>query len=400
MTTLAVFLWLTATVGHFLLTSRFVRRVLPSDASFDETAFATVLGGVGTLSVVFHVLAASTGLNLTSGLVTLLCLHVLIWTLTPSAVPDVRSAARSSRSLAVAETLAAAALAGILFTWIDIASQSSAVVGTDAAHYHVPVAVNLARGANLFGLPATAHFYPMASSLLEAWFMLPVTGPLIVDLAMCLPFLLLAASMNWIFRLTTGESGLGWATWVVVAVFSAPLFRLSSLVSADLWFASAFVALIAVLTSVWARRTWRVSDVALSGLALGLLTGTKTTGSAAAALLLGTYLVVVIIRTVVFRDRRRLWPSPRFASALVGTTLMVAAGGIWLVRNWQQFGSPIAPWGLTIFGVSVFSGDSPQPTTYLSVLGDLQTDPTYDLAKRLSRFVRIWIGEWSFRRFG
>ena len=395
MTILAVWFWLIVTGAHFLLTSRFARRALPADASFDEIAFAVVLGGIGTLSFVLHVVATTTGLTLAAGLVALGISHGLLWALTPAAQVQAAPQPRPTGVVRAAEALAATVIAGVLLTWVDVASQSSAVSGTDAAHYHVPVALNLALGAKLFDLPATPHLYPMAGSLLDAWFLVPVGGPLIVDLAMCLPFLLLTVSMNWIFRLTTGQSGLAWSSWVVLLLFATPLFRSSSLVSADLWFASAFVALSAAIVSAWARRRWRPGDVALASLALGLLLGSKTTGAAAAALVVAACVLAELGRLALGgRDRRSLWPSRWWLTLLAAFTLILGAGGIWLLRNWVRFGSPIAPTGLTVFGLTVFEGDPFQPTSYLSVLGDLQKDASYDLVSRTVRFIRLWLGGW------
>lgn len=397
---LTVFLWLTATAGHFLLTARFLRRTLPPDATLDEQAFATVLAGLGTLSVVLHLLAATTGLGLTSSLSVLVVAHGALWAVTRRAPIDSPVAGLSPGYRGIGEILAVVILTTFMLTWVDIASQSSAVVGTDAAHYHVPVAANLALGASLFDLPATPHLYPMAGSLLDAWFILPLGDPLIVDLAMCLPFLLLTVSINWIFRLSTGQSGLAWSSWVCVALFSTPLFRSSSRVSADLWFAAAFVAAAAVLLSMWARRTSWPTGMLLGGLAFGLLVGTKTTGTAAAALLLALYVLFELGRWLAVREAPPFGSWRGLTSVGGAAVLMLGAGGIWLVRNWYLFGSPIAPTGLTIAGVSIFSGEAFQPTTYLSVLGDLEKDATYDLPRRASRFIRIWIGEWFVPALG
>lgn len=387
-----LFVWLTATVGHFLLTARCVRRLGCCD-SFDELAFATVVGGIGTLSALLHIVSIASGLTLTSALAVLVSWHAVLWIATRSTSAVAKPVEYARGFQGVAEILALTAVASILFTWVDIASQSSAVVGSDAAHYHVPVAANLALGGSPFDLPATPHPYPMAGSLVAAWFILPLGDPLIVDLAMCLPFLLLFASTNWIFRLTTGQSGLAWSSWLCFALFSTPLFRLSSLVSADLWFASTFVAVTAVLLSLWARRTSPLVAV-LGSLALGLLLGTKTTGAAAAVLLLGLFLACELVRQLVFRRGRPSWPSGAWWAIPAAAALVLAAGGIWLVRNWYRFGSPVAPAGLTIFGISIFSGEPFEPSTYLSVFGDLKSNPAYSLAARSARYARMWLGGW------
>ena len=55
------------------------------------------------------------------------------------------------------------------------------------------------------------------------------------------------------FRSTTGLSGIAWASWLTLALFSTPMFRLTSLGSADLWFAAGFVSLVAAILLAWSR---------------------------------------------------------------------------------------------------------------------------------------------------
>ena len=391
--TLAVFVWLTATLAHFLLSARFQRRSLQPLACFDDQAFATLVVGIGSLSVILHLVAMTAGLSLIAGLVALIVWHVGLWRISRS-LPPTATAVDGGGVRSVAEWLALAIVTGILFTWVDVASESSAVTGTDAAHYHVPVAINLSLGSSLFDLPATPHPYPMAANLLHAWFILPLRDPVLVDLAMCLPFALLLAALNWMFRLCTGQSGLAWMTWIGLLLFSAPLVRSSSEPSADLWFASAFVALAAVLLAMWTRQASALRVMVLGSLSLGLLAGSKTMGSLAAVLLVVIYGLSEIGRLIVVRHRPRWSLSRALTTGAIAVILILGAGGIWLVRNWDLYGSPVAPVGLKIFGLEIFAGEAVEPTTHLSVFGDLQKDPSYDLVARTVHYMRALIGGW------
>jgi hypothetical protein len=182
MTLIAIWIWLASLGLHACTIWRFVRRRLV-DASHDERLFASVVAGIGTLSAVLHVLALTAGLTLTRGVIGLAVLDAAIW-LSMRHVADRTTPRRTATAVAIAEFAAAIALMAIVLAWIDHASMSALVDGTDAAHYHVPVAVNLARGARLFDLPATPHTYPMTGSMLDAWFILPLGSPLLVDAAM------------------------------------------------------------------------------------------------------------------------------------------------------------------------------------------------------------------------
>jgi hypothetical protein len=395
MALIGIWTWLAGLGLHGCTIWRLVRRGLPG-ASTDERLFAGIVAGIGTLSAVLHVLALTAGLTLTRSVIGLAALDIAIWLSMRRAAGQTtprQPPATISTTVAIAEIAAAIALVAIVLAWIDHASTSALVDGTDAAHYHVPVAVNLALGTRLFDLPATPHTYPMAGSMLDAWFILPLGSPLLVDLTMALPFLLLVASLLWIFRLVTGESGLAWATWPALALFGTPLFRMSSLVSADLWFAGGFVAIVAIALAVSAHRIVRRRDVLLGSLALGLLLGSKTSGAAAAVLIALVWVLAEGARWIVTREPID-WPSPRAGLAVIAAVALLASGGIWMIRDWILFGSPIAPQGLQIFGITIFTGDALGPTTYLSVFGDLAKDPHYDLAGRARQYVRLWLGRW------
>jgi hypothetical protein len=387
-------LWAAATLLHFALTARATGRVLSRDphdaASLDERVFAAALGGVASLSIMLHVVAVFVGLSLGAGVGALIVWHAALWRATR------RPAAGPTDGLQPATTflefIALGVGATIVLTWVGLAAQSADALGPDAAHYHVPHAVNFAAGASPFDLPATPHLYPMAGSMVAAWFIVPLGNPLIADLAMALPFVLLVAALNLLFRCATGLSGTAWATWLSILLFSTPMFRMGSHGAADLWFASAFACLVAVVVLIWTRRRWTALDVVLGGCAVGLLVGTKSIGAPAAALIAGAVFVVWIARRVFGAPRigapnRAVWPFAIAAAAAV------AAGGIWLVRNWWQFGSPLAPAGLSIAGLTIFDGESFQRSKYLSVLAEMDTD-SFHLWPRTRFFVGQWFGSW------
>lgn len=391
--TLTLSLWLAATAGHVLLTFRAIGRTRAArGATIDEHVWMSIIASVGALSAILHTLAVTVGISVAAGLVALVVWHVLLAGLTRR--PD--KTADPPARFTWPELLAMACVFGLLFSWLVISAASASVDGTDAAHYHVPNAVNLALGGSVFDLPATQHLYPVAGSVIAAWFIVPTGGPLLVDLTMSLALLMVGASINWLFRLTTGLSGLAWASWLTLALCATPLVRASSLVSSDLWFTAGHLALMAALVGAWVRRSWRPVDMALAALALGLLAGSKTSGAPAAALLIGTYAAAEAVRAVY---RRQFPELPRHLPRHLGAAavLAIASGGIWLVRNWIAYGSPIAPGGLSVFGITIFPGEALQPTTYLSVLGDMQQTADYDVGSRAARYARLWFGWWFLR---
>jgi hypothetical protein len=378
-----LFLWISATLCHFWLTDRVTRSRWSADVSLDERLFITTLGGVATLSFVLHVVACSVGLNLWSGLAALAVFHLILWLVTNRTAGTVPPAT-------VAERIALTVLLGILLSWVGAAATSVDLRGPDAAHYHVPYAINIAAGDSLFALPATPHLYPMAGSVVAAWFIVPLGDTLLADLAMALPFALLVASVNVLVRTMAGVSGTAWASWLSLALFATPLFRNASAGAADLWFAAAFASALSVVVAAVARGRWRSLDIVLLGCAFGLLMGSKTTGVAAAGLLTIGAVLVSILRAI-FGGSARSGKAADVRAFIVAAGIAFGAGGIWLLRNWIQFGSPLAPAGLQVFGVMVFEGETHQGTTYLSVLGEMQTSG-FDIRARGAHYVREWLG--------
>jgi hypothetical protein len=378
-----LFLWVLVTVSHFWLTDRLTRAVRFAQVSLDERIFVTTLGGIATLSFVLHVVACTVGLSLLSGISGLVVLHVILRF-------GIDPGARTAPPIAAAERIALTVVFGILLSWISAAASSVDIYGPDAAHYHVPYAVNIAAGDSLFALPATPHLYPMTGSVVAAWFIVPLGDPLLVDLAMALPFVLLLASINYLVRTMTGVSGTAWSSWLCLALFATPLFRSASAGAADLWFAAAFASALAIVVASVARGYWRSADVVLFGCALGLLVGSKTTGVAAAALLMVGAAIVSGFRAML-RGSTEAGDAAGFRSVLVAGLIAIGAGGIWLLRNWIQFGSPLAPAGLQVMGWTIFEGETHQGTFYFSVLGEMQTN-RFDLRARSAFWIKEWLG--------
>ena len=181
-------LFVAATLLHFVLVAAWLQALYPGALDADALAFQTAVLGLGSLQTVLHGLAFTVGLSLGRGLAALAALHLVIacvWLRRRGREPGPATRRReppmggwTSRWLALG---GGGLLAALVVQWCLSASKSLLVTGADAAHYHVPYAVNMALGANAFGLPATPHLYPMGTSVLAAWFILPFHDPLLVD---------------------------------------------------------------------------------------------------------------------------------------------------------------------------------------------------------------------------
>ncbi len=395
-------LWLAATIAHAGLVVCWVRAFGPRRMDRDDLVFYSAVIGLGSLQAVLHTVAFSVGLSLGRGLAALAATHLVVAVAfafharrlrrSPEATGEQPPAwGRPAPALAVAGATIVTALA---LQWAIAASSSLRVTGADAEHYHVPYAVNIALGANPFGLPATPHLYPMGTSVLAAWFILPFRDPLLVDLANLLPFLLAWCAVLRIVREATGQSGLAWGPWCAVVMFSAPLFRHSLLMSADLFYTAAFLAMNALLLKACVRLRLDGLDHLSLALAAGMLVSAKVTGAFSVVVLGGVYGAVTLARMRL--ERRQFRNGSGSVRVLGGVVLLsIASGGVWLIRNWWNYGSPLAPSGLEVLGLEIFPGEKYGAAKYyLSVLDDVRAVPNYNLAARTWHWCGVWLGGW------
>ncbi len=396
-----------ATAGHLLLVGRWLRRFSPAhDWKPVELAFQTVAIGLGSLQALLHVLAFTIGLSLVRGLIGIAAVHAvarlfeLVRARQAGERFDVASGAESPIGEGESETLGHVSFAGLVLVaaivaqWIIFSARSLAVIGIDADHYHIPWAVNVALGVPASSVLATPHLYPMGTSVLAAWFILPLRDFLLVDLATLLPFLLAWVAIVRIFDEMTGRNGLAWGPPVALALFATPLFQAAVPMSSDLFYAAAFLALNAVLLKGSMRLRLDGVDLLSLACSTGMLVGSKSVGVFSAVTLVGAYGVIAVVHAALTR-RKFSWPGLSTATGLIALLLAVASGGIWLIRNWWMFGSPIAPSGLSILGVQIFSGTSFESGRfYASVLRDIRDLEGYNVVARFAHWVRTWLGAW------
>ncbi|MFL5912979.1 MAG: hypothetical protein ACJ768_20730 [Gaiellaceae bacterium] len=112
-----------------------------------------------------------------------------------------------------------------------------------------------------------------------------------------------------------------------------------------------------------------LSFALLSGLAAGLVLGTKTNGLVLAA-------AAVVPPLVLFgvRRRDRFWP----VTGVILSALL--AGAWWYARNWVQVGNPVAPFHVRVLGVTLFHGPA-SLHEYLTVPPGGSRNPLVEVAR-------------------
>jgi len=336
-----------ATLAPYGIAARLTGSGAARAAPPDHRRFEAFVLATGGLYAVLHVLAFAGRLSVPAvgACVGLAALAAFVALRTrESAVPAPRFAGTSDRQdFGRADGwMERASVLVVVFAcacWLVRSAAGLDVIGTDAAHYHVPHAVNYALGASPWGPMPTAHGYPMGTSLLFAWFILPFGDAFVVDASMVVWYLLLVASLASLFNTLTGLRGWTWTPWLAFVLFGLPLVRASASPSADLPYAASFLAVAAQLAWMISRREGTLRDWAVLGAALGILVGSKALGIYSAAILAaaaGAGYLAARRREAASGSHARPWAA---ASAVLAAALLT--GGIWIVRNTVLFGWPV-----------------------------------------------------------
>lgn len=375
-----------ATLLPYGIAARVARSGGGRAASPDHQRFEVLVLATGGLYAVLHVLAFAGLLSIPAagacvGLAALAAFAVTRHR--PAALPATRAEGAANPQDAGGadrwmERVSIVVVAFACACWLVRSAAGLDVIGTDAAHYHIPHAVNYALGASPWGPMPTAHGYPMGTSLLFAWFILPFGDAFVVDASMVAWYLLLVASLAALFNTLTGLRGWMWTPWLAFVLFGLPLIRASASPSADLPYAASFLAVAAQLAWMISRREGALRDWAVLGGALGMLVGSKALGIYSAAILAaaaGAGYLAARKREAGSGSQARPWTA---ASAVLAAALLT--GGIWIVRNTVLSGWPV---------------DLQADRYHLSILQDVRTvyggDWCY-LAWRAGIKIGRWLG--------
>ena len=252
----------------------------------DRRRFEALILGTGGLSGILHVLLFTGWLSIPAVAAAGMAGVSLVWRWRRGGSLNVSGRARDGgeggpdreRVIGWTDRLSTCAVAAVCGVWFVWSAASRDVAGTDAAHYHIPHAVNHALGASPWGPMPTPHRYPMGAGVLFAWFILPFGDAFIVDASMVLWYLVSLAALASLFHTLTGLPGWTWVPWLAMVLFGLPLVRECALPSADLPYAASFLAASAQLTWMVSRGALMAEDRVVLGVTLGLLVGCKTPG--------------------------------------------------------------------------------------------------------------------------
>ena len=282
----------------------------------------------------------------------------------------------------------------LMLTWAFYMVRGYDSTGTDVAQYHLPYALSYAQGRTPWGLAVTDAHYPQSNSVLAALLLLATGSPLLGQLTHLLILPLLAASMAVLLREAGVARAWNWAPWVTLALLAMPMVSGALTLSADLPFAVATIALFVMLWRVWREGTLSTRNAVLLTAVAGYLLASKSTGLATLGIGLALLGAAVLVRWMV-RGERLHWPQHRWWALGGSLTALFVLGGVWLLRNWALWGSPLSPMGVRIGETWLFSGHDPSSMRHAySVLADVLEVPNYDYPARFLHYATLWFAPW------
>ena len=290
--------------------------------------------------------------------------------------------------------IAGIAAAALWFTYTLVRYRTHEPVGFDAAGAYLPTAARWIQEGSIWQMAdwVPNAFYgsgPGNGSLVVASTILPWDNDFLAHLAMY-PFVVLFAVALYALARELG------ATWAVAAllgtmVSAAPVIVQHGL-SEGLLDPVMYSTLAAgVLFLVRHARTGARTDLVLAGLALGLCFGTKFYGY--------TSVAAVVAVWIAARLACRVGPARVARETLTVGLLVLAAGGIWMIRNWLETGNPLMPVRIELLGTTIFDAppDPQRPLFGFTLLG--YADDPGIWVDTLAHQFRIAVG-WSLILLG
>jgi len=226
----------------------------------------------------------------------------------------------------------------------------------DAFVYHLPFAADwLQHGAiSLVTVPfgdQAGTYFPSNTELYFAWLMMPLRSEMLTSAAQ-FPFYAGSALLVYATARELGRSRTAAGIAACLGLLLPGFMRQAAAAEVDVVFAALF--LMSLFFLLRHLRTDELRDAALSGLAGGLLAGTKYIGA--------PFLLLLALPAAAAMIRRRRWKHAALY-ALAG----VCGGGYWYLRNWAVAGNPVFPMAISVFGMELFPGGYTRETMLHSV---------------------------------
>lgn len=220
-----------------------------------------------------------------------------------------------------------------------------------------------------------ATYYPLNMELFNMWLLVGAGGDMAANLAQLPTLLLCGLGVAGIAR-AAGIAKPGSLIGAASAMLSPGLIQQATVPRVDVAFAAWFVTAIYFAYRWGSSRSGR--HLALFGISIGLLIGTKSLG-----------VVYAVVPGIFFLSKLRGGIARIFYDLAKVAIFAVVFGGFWHLRNWIVTGNPFFPLNVSLFGINVFPGAYDG-----SAMRAFHTSDTAELARIGALFVGFWLQQY------
>lgn len=246
--------------------------------------------------------------------------------------------------------LALLTLSCALVAWIVLLGLLFPVTDVDGNSYHMTYIAQAIQNHHIYDMPSSVPWlagYPKGGELIQMWSVIIPNDEALADLAQ-VPFLLLGVISLYAISLRLGVSKLDARFASLLFLFVPIVINQAKTTYVDIILSSLFLAALAIVT----KKKLSKLDLIVTGIIFSLLIAVKSTG-----LLFVLACVPFLLLSVVEFKKRKIIPN--YKQYLTSVALVFAPmlfGLYWYIKNWVAYGSPLYPFGLDVFGTSIFPG--------------------------------------------
>lgn len=224
------------------------------------------------------------------------------------------------------------------------------VVDFDGNSYHMPYIAHVIQEHHIYDMHSSITWltgYPKGGEFIQMWNVLIPQNDALADLAQ-LPFLLLGVVALYVISLRVGvrKSDARFAS--LFFIFIPVVINQAKTTYVDVLLCALFFAALAMVT----MKKLSKLDLVIIGIIYSILISVKSTGA-----LFVVATLPFLLQNILVIKNKKLEPKYRqYVQSLSLVAIPIAFGLYWYVKNWVLYGSPLYPFGFSLFGKSIFPG--------------------------------------------
>lgn len=234
--------------------------------------------------------------------------------------------------------------------WIIFIGLIFPVIDWDGNSYHMTFIGNVMQNQHFLDVPTSRTWltgYPKGGEFMQMWSVIITKNDFAADLAQ-MPFLVLGIYSLYQIGVALGASKRNARFCALLFLFLPTVANQLKTTYVDVMLSSLFFASLAMLI----RKKLTTLDFVLVGVIFSLLISIKPTG----------LLFVAVVLPLLFWNLHKNKVGQKWVSNYVKPLLVIAGptafGLYWYVKNLVEYDTPIYPFGVKVFGKSIFPGQT------------------------------------------